>query len=133
VILLSAEDDPAGTIRPRLDAAGADLTKIHILESVILQDGSEALPSLRTDIAAIEAAAVSLGDCKLIVVDPVSAYLGRVDDSRNSELRSVLFPVKAMAERLDLAVVLVSHLNKGGGANPKYRVIGSIAYVGTCR
>ena len=56
-------------------AAGADLTKVHILESVILANGFEALPSLRADIDAITAAAVRLGDCRLIVIDPVSAYL----------------------------------------------------------
>ena len=49
-ILMSAEDDPARTIAPRLVAGGADLTKIHILESMILADGAETLPSLRADI-----------------------------------------------------------------------------------
>ena len=65
----------ARTIVPRLDAAGADLTKVHILESVILANGFETLPSLRADVDAITAAAVRLGDCRLIVIDPVSAYL----------------------------------------------------------
>src|SRR5262249_17928040 len=59
--------------------------------------------------------------------------LGGADDHRNSELRGVLSPLKALAERHDVAIVLVSHLNKGGGTNAKYRVTGSIAYVGACR
>ena len=133
VILMSAEDDPARTIVPRLKAAGADLARVHILESVILADGSEALPSLMADMATIQAAAASLGDCRLIVIDPVSAYLGGVDDHRNAELRGVLSPLKAMAERLNVAIVLVTHLSKSGGTNGKHRVIGSIAYVGACR
>ena len=54
---------------------------------------------MRTDIERIGEAAERLGDCKLIVVDPVSAYLGGTDDHRNSELRGVLSPLKAMAER----------------------------------
>ena len=91
-ILMSAEDDPARTIVPRLDAAGADLTKVHILESVILANGSETLPSLRADIDAITAAAARLGDCRLIVIDPVSAYLKGVDDNRNAVLRGCSRP-----------------------------------------
>ncbi len=63
VILLSAEDDPARTIVPRLRAAGADLSRVHILESVYLADGSEALPSLRVDAEKIEQTVSSIGDC----------------------------------------------------------------------
>ncbi len=92
---MSAEDDPARTITPRLVAGGADLTKVHILESVIHANGSEALPSLRADIDAITAAAARLGDCRLIVIDPVSAYLEGVDDNRNAALRGVLTPLNS--------------------------------------
>jgi putative DNA primase/helicase len=132
-MLMSAEDDPARTIVPRLVAGGADLTKVHILESVFQENGAEALPSLRADIDAITAAAARLGDCRLIVIDPVSAYLKGVDDNRNAMLRSVLTPLNRLAERLGAAVVLVSHLTKTGSANAKHRVLGSIAYVGACR
>jgi hypothetical protein len=133
IIIMSAEDDPARTIVPRLVAAGANRSKIHILESVILANGLEALPSLSVDLDRIEAAAASIGDCKLIIIDPVPAYLGGIDDHRNAELRGVLSPLKAMAERLNVAIVLISHLSKSGGTNGKHRVIGSIAYVGACR
>jgi putative DNA primase/helicase len=132
-IVMSAEDDPARTIAPRLTVADADLTKVHILESVILANGSETLPSLRADIDAITAAAAGLGDCRLIVIDPVSAYLKGVDDNRNADLREALTPMNRLAERLGAAVVLVSHLTKRASANGKHRVLGSIAYVGACR
>jgi hypothetical protein len=133
VVMLSAEDDPARAIVPRLKAAGANLNRVHILEAVYFLDGTEALPNLRADIDAIEQAVAGLGDCRLIVIDPVSAYLAGIDDHRNSELRGVLSPLKIVAERTNAAVVLVTHLNKGAGTNGKHRVIGSIAYVGTCR
>jgi putative DNA primase/helicase len=132
-ILMSAEDDPARTIVPRLTAAGADLAKVHILESVVRANGDEAIPTLRADIAAIMTAATSLGDCRLIVIDPVSAYLFGIDDNRNAVLRGVLTPLKSLAERLGAAIVLVSHLTKDGSANGKRRVLGSIGYVGACR
>jgi hypothetical protein len=133
VIIMSAEDDPARTIVPRLKCAGAALQKVRILEAVILDEGTEALPRLRTDIERIGDAAASLGDCRLIVIDPVSAYLGGTDDHKNAELRGVLSPLKRLAERLNFSVVLVSHLNKGSSVNGKHRVTGSIAYVGACR
>ncbi len=132
-ILMSAEDDPARTIAPRLVAAGADLSKIHLIDSVVLANGAETLPSLRADVDSICAAAARLGDCRLIVIDPVSASLKGVDDNRNAALRGVLSPLKNLAERLGAAVVLISHLNKGASANGKHRVLGSIAYVGACR
>ena len=94
---------------------------------------TEALPTLRADIDAIMVAATSLGDCRLIVIDPVSAYLAGIDDNRNVALRGVLTPLKKLAERLGAAVVLVSHLTKEHLANGKLRVLGSIAYVGACR
>ena len=130
---MSAEDDPARTIIPRLDAAGADLSRIHVLESVIVQGGAESLPSLRDDAAHLAAAADRLGDCRLIVIDPISAYIGGGNDHHNAEVRRILSPLKAMAERLGLAVVLVSHVNKSGSAGAQQRVIGSVAYVGACR
>jgi hypothetical protein len=132
-ILMSAEDDPARTIVPRLVAAGADLSKIHLIESIKLANGSEVLPSLRADIDAISAAAARLGDCRLIVIDPVTAYLKGVDDNRNAALRGVLSPLKSLAERLRAAVVLVTHLTKAASRTGKRRIIGSIAYLGACR
>lgn len=145
VILMSAEDDPARTIVPRLKAAGADRSRVHILESIVFPrddpgEREQARPPierppslLMQDLDVIEAAAGKLDNCKLIVVDPVSAYLAGTDDHRNAELRGVLTPLKAMAERLNAAVLLVSHLSKSGGTNGKHRVIGSIAFVGACR
>jgi hypothetical protein len=133
VLLMSAEDDPARTIVPRLKAGGANLEKVHILEAVIREDGSAALPSLRCDLERISEAVEHLSDCRLVIIDPVSAYLSGVDDHRNTELRGVLSPLKWLAERFQLAVVLVSHLNKGASLNGQHRVTGSIAYVGACR
>jgi hypothetical protein len=95
--------------------------------------GSQALPSLRADVEAKSAAAARVGDCRLIVVDPVPAYLKGVDDNRNAVLRGALSPLKNLAERLGAAVVLVSHLTKAAAGNGKQRVLGSIAYVGACR
>jgi hypothetical protein len=144
-ILLSAEDDPVRTIVPRLRAAGADLDRVHILSTMLEPESrgfrrrpaarvlaAERMPTASAeDLRAIERRAAALGDCRLIVFDPVSAYLG----GRDADVRRALAPLKDMAGRLDAAVVLITHHNKqgAGGTNGKYRVFGSIAYVGVCR
>ncbi|MGO9465585.1 MAG: AAA family ATPase [Isosphaeraceae bacterium] len=145
VIVMSAEDDPARIIVPRLTAAGADLSRVHILKSIVLPGNItsdaeqeprlvERPPSiLAHDIELIRKAAAALGNCRLIIIDPVTAYLEAIDDHRNTALRGVLWPLSTMAEQLNCAVILVTHMSKGGATQAKHRVIGSIAYVGACR
>jgi hypothetical protein len=133
VILLSAEDPVAQVLRPRLRAAEADLDKVHIIRSVMEPGGTDVWPCLKTDIEAIEDAVCELGDVLLIGVDPVTAYLGGVDDYRGTELRNVLIPLAKMAERMNVAVELVHHVGKVPVANAKHRALGSVAYGGVCR
>jgi hypothetical protein len=136
VIMMCAEDDPSATIVPRLLAAGADLTRISLLRTIRepgLREVKRLATILARDIEAIETAAVKLGNCILIIIDPVTAYLSGVNDHRNAELRRVLWSLMEMAERLRAAVVLVNHLNKNEAAQAQYRVNGSIAYQAACR
>jgi RecA-family ATPase len=118
-IFLSAEDEAADTIRPRLDAAGADLSRVHVLDAVrvTLADGvlSEKCFSLETDIAALESALLQNPDVRLIVIDPLSAYLGGTDSHSNAEIRGLLSPLGAMAARRGVAVSAITHLRKSPG------------------
>ena len=137
VILLSAEDDPADTIRPRLDAARADCNHIHIIEAIkeISADGS-ATPrifSFKKDIAALDQCLFSFPNCKLVVIDPVSAYLDGTDGNSNSDIRGLFAPLVQLAGKYKVAVVLIQHLNKGGGTNALYRPMGSLAFIATAR
>lgn len=136
VIFLSAEDDPADTIRPRLDAAGADVSRAHILEAVRVQlsDGSltEKAFNLETDLAALEGALRDNPDVRLIVIDPISAYLGGVDSGSNTEVRGMLAPLAALAAEYGVAVLCVTHLRKSGGI-AVYRAIDSIAFTAASR
>jgi archaellum biogenesis ATPase FlaH len=136
VILLSAEDDAADTIRPRLDAAGTDVSRVHILEAVRVQHANGSLAektfNLETDIAALEGALREHPDVRLIVIDPLSAYLGGVDSHSNAEVRGMLAPLVALAARLGVAVLCVTHLRKSAGA-AIYRAISSIAFAAAAR
>lgn len=136
VIVLSAEDDPADTIRPRLEAAGADLNKVQFLQAVRREkpDGKTSLEhfSLETDLIALQDAAASFGDVRLVVIDPISAYLGSADSHVNAKVRSLLSPLAQTAAGLDLAVVAVTHLNKNT-SSALYRASGSIAFTAAAR
>jgi RecA-family ATPase len=136
-VMLSVEDGRADTIRPRLDAAGADCTRVLHLEGATIGDDGKSRPrtlSFKRDMEALEDALKSLPECRLVIVDPISAYLDDTDSHKNADVRGLLAPLAELAERLKIAVVLIQHLNKGGtGANALYRPMGSLAFVAAAR
>jgi len=134
VIVLSAEDDAADTIIPRLMAAGTELSRVHIVSAVRTDDQKgRRLFNLQSDLATLEHAIALVGDVRLVIIDPVSSYLGKVDSHKNAEVRTVLEPIGEMASRLRVAVVAVTHFSKGGGSSANHRIIGSIAFVAAAR
>lgn len=137
VLIVSAEDDAADTIRPRLEAAGADLTRIRVLRCVRerTREGEvrERGLSLERDIEQMKLCIAEMGDCRLIVIDPISAYLGGIDSHKNADVRSIMAPLTKLAQDMGVAIVLVSHLNKGTGTSAAYRITGSIAFSGAVR
>jgi hypothetical protein len=91
---------------------------------------------LQTDMALLEQKIVEIGDVALVVVDPVSSYLGKTDSHKNSEVRGVLEPLSEMAERTRVAVLTITHFSKAGASNTTkalHRFIGSIAFTGAPR
>ena len=139
VVILSAEDDPADTLVPRLIAAGADLSRVHIVEAMKVPMGNSELErqfNLADDIQVLCDALDQIGDVRVVVIDPVTAYLGTgksVDSHKNSEVRAALAPLQARAAKLEFAAIGVSHLNKGGGTEALMRVLGSLAFVAAAR
>jgi hypothetical protein len=143
VILLNAEDDAADTIRPRLEAAGADVSRVEIIEAVtdgFRADGQRQTRgfNLKADLGALDAMLRERQDVALVVIDPVSAYLSGVDTHVNADVRAILAPLGELAARHGVAIVCVSHLNKGGANRPGagdalLRVSGSLAFVAAAR
>jgi putative DNA primase/helicase len=131
VILLSAEDDPADTLRPRLEVAKADLTRVVAL-TAIREEDNERFPCLG-DLSAIRETLVQT-NAKLLIVDPFMAYLSsEVNSFRDQDIRRILAPFSALAAETRAAVVVVRHLNKSTGGNPLYRGGGSIGIIGAAR
>jgi len=138
VIILSAEDDPEDTIVPRLEAAGADLTRIHLVKAMrgISADGSpsERQFSISTDIEKLVELMKELGDVKLVTIDPISAYLGgKKDTYKDADVRSILAPLQKAAQDMGAAIIGVAHLTKAEGSDILLRVQGSVGFVAAAR
>jgi hypothetical protein len=133
VVILSAEDGLADTIRPRFDAAGGDPSKAVAVSTVPDAEGNERQIGIPNDLAVIEAAIERVG-AVLVVIDPLMAFLpGEVNSHRDQDIRRALAPLARLAERTGVAIVVVRHLNKATGGNALYRGGGSIGIVGAAR
>lgn len=131
VILLTAEDGVADTIRGRVDALDGDPSRIHVLAGVGDPEKPKSF-NLADDVAHLEDAILRTRAC-LVVVDPLSAYLGGVDSHRDADVRGILAPLASMAERNRVAVVCVVHMNKSQQRQALYRAQGSLAFVAAAR
>lgn len=136
VVILSAEDGAERVLVPRLKAAGADLSKVNILNGTITSrdaKASERIINLKTDLGELRRTLTEIGDVALVVIDPITAYLGDADSHKNADIRALLAPLSDLAEKHGAAMVCVSHLTKGGGTEAMMRVTGSLAFVAAAR
>jgi hypothetical protein len=131
VILLSAEDGPADTIRPRVDALGGDPTRIHLVQAAREADGERAV-SLDRDLPALERL-IAAQRPVLVVIDPLTAYLGTTDSYKDADVRRLLAPLARLADQYHVAVLSVMHLTKNSQTRAIYRTGGSIGFVGAAR
>jgi putative DNA primase/helicase len=122
-VLFSAEDDLERTVVPRLAAAGADLTRLFTMPKFQSVD----------DIERLEKLLVSVGDTRLVAIDPIGAYTGEIDDHRNNAVRALLVPWAKLAATHQIAIVLVTHLSKGQSEKALKRIMGSVAYTAAAR
>ncbi|MDO9582657.1 MAG: AAA family ATPase [Desulfomicrobium sp.] len=127
VLIWSGEDDPKDTLVPRLAAAGADLSRVHIISGV------EAGEDVRTfdpakDMEGLLDAAQRIGNVKMLILDPiVNAVSG--DSHKNTEVRRGLQPVVDFGTRTGCAILGITHFSKGSvGRSPLERLVGSLAF-----
>jgi hypothetical protein len=131
VLVISAEDGLARVIKPRAAVAGGNLSRIGVFD-VVDADGAR-YPDFPEDVSELAAAIVE-HQARLVIVDPLNAFLsGSIDSWKDHGIRRALAPLARLAEEHDCAVLVVVHLNKQRGGDPLYRIGGSIGQVGAAR
>ena len=125
ILYQTAEDGLADTIRPRLDALGADCSRVLVID--------ESKRELSLSDERIRQAMEETG-AKLLVLDPLQAYLGaEVDMHRANEVRPILKRLGSVAEQMGCAVILIRHLNKMQGQKSGHRGMGSVDFQAAAR
>lgn len=134
VVIFNAEDDAGDTIRPRLEDAGADLSRVHVVSRVAFPGGGVSdVIRLDRDSEAIRLACRRCADPRLVILDPITAYLGHVDANSNAEVRRLLARLTRIAEEEGVCILCVTHLNKNSQSKAVYRSIGSLAFTAAAR
>jgi putative DNA primase/helicase len=127
VLIWSGEDDPSDTLIPRLIASGANLDNIHIISEVTQNDEVRGFDPAN-DVQSLIIATGQLNNIALLIVDPiVNAVAG--DSHKNGEVRRALAPLVDFGQRMNCAILGISHFSKGtSGREPLERVTGSLAF-----
>jgi hypothetical protein len=131
VLIISSEDDKSDTILPRLELLGANLSNFRFM-NYVKDDGDLEPFSITRHINQLEIAVRKVKNCKLVIIDPLASYLDNMGGNSLSAVRKALDPLKSVAERCGVAVILINHLNKKSGA-AIHRSAGSISIVGIAR
>ena len=125
IIYQTAEDGLADTVKPRLELAGADCEKIAVID--------ESEKSLSMIDERLEEAIVRT-HAKLLILDPIQAYLGGgMDMNRANEARDMTKSLGVLAEKYKCAIILIGHMNKASGNKAAYRGMGSIDFFAVAR
>jgi hypothetical protein len=132
-VIASAEDGLADTVRPRLDAAGGDPSRVLSLATVTDGEGLERPLTIPEDVPIIEEG-IGRVEAVLVVVDPLMAFFGgAVDSYKDQNVRRALAALASLAERTGAAILVIRHLTKSGGNDPIRRGGGSIGIIGAAR
>ena len=125
VIYQTAEDGLGDTIKPRLLVAGADCSRVMVID-----DREQPLTML--DIRLEEA--IMQTKARLVVLDPIQGFLGaEVDMHRANEIRPLMKRVAVLAEKYHCAIILIGHMNKNSNGKSSYRGLGSIDFQAAAR
>jgi RecA-family ATPase len=134
VIVLSSEDAINDTIVPRLEYAGADRSRVHCLKSVAAENGALRTFSLQNDLAALGEKIRQIGDVLLIIIDPITSYLGgKLDSHKTTEVRSALEPLATFAEQFNVAILAITHPTKAPQLKAIHAATGSGAFAAAPR
>jgi putative DNA primase/helicase len=138
--LICCQEDPADiVIKPRLRAAGADMNKVFLAtvqrrgRLFRPEDHHEVIERLDIGIEKLERVILQIRDVRILFIDPITAFLGKLDFNREDHVRRLLRPLAELAAKYSIAVVIVIHMNKDTGKKATQRILGSGGFVGANR
>ena len=128
VILFGAEDDPERVVRPRLEAAQADLEFLRLVDGA--EEGQQdwlGPITIDRDLALVREQLDAFPECRAIVFDPLSQYVD-CEENSNSQTRAVLMPLVQLAQERNVAIIAIMHLNKKADNMMIQRIAGASSY-----
>lgn len=136
-LMLFCEDGAADTVKPRLVAAGADIARVGFLtgmkETPENGEPHERAFRLDTDIKMLEGALEKNPEARLVVIDPITSYLGAKKMQVDQEVREALQPLGKLGDQTGVSFLLIAHNNKRGDVNALHRLMGAVAFSGVAR
>jgi hypothetical protein len=136
VLLGVTEDGIADTVVPRLVAAKANLENVHIIKCVTPEDGDskkKRMLMLKDDIVRIHRYLKAHPQISLVVLDPLTSYLGEVDYNKDKEIRPVMDALSALCDKTKVTFVAVMHLNKRSDVGAIHKILGASSVAGSAR
>jgi putative DNA primase/helicase len=128
VAILASEDNPRTTTVPRLRAAAAEVDKVHLIQGT--GDGKREWEiALDSDLGRLRTFLHVNPEIKLIVMDPVTSYIGDVDPNKPKEVRPFLNKLKKFAEEMNISLLLIMHLSKNPDVSALHRVGGAATWI----
>lgn len=131
-LVMSAEDDPADTLVPRLLAAGGALEKVRFITGRRSAEG-ETFLSIPQDIGLLRSS-IRENKAKILLIDPFNAFLsGKIDSYRDSDVRRAYAPLSRLAEEERVAILLIFHNSKALGGSALHKIMGSVGNAAAAR
>lgn len=139
VVFLTSENDPAKVLRPRLVAAGADLNKVFLISSSLTEVDEKGKTkkkhvALAEDAEKIGKIMGEIDDVVLLIIDPISEYMGKKDANNNADVRDMLATLTDHVRSHNVAILAIAHFNKKTEVtSASSRINGSIGFAGAAR
>ena len=138
VLMITAEDIAGVTLKPRFLAACADMNKVRRLKTLkaIFNEGAseqEIFFEIKKGIIALDNLKKEYPDLSLVIIDPITAYVGKIDSHDNAQVRGVMDRLAAWAGDTGVAILAITHLNKNANVRAIYRTMGSMGFTAVCR
>ncbi len=133
VLLFSDEESLEYAIKPRLQSHGADCSKIFAVPHIRCADGHPEPFTIDEHIQLLREKLQKMPDCRVIIFDPITAYLGAVNANNNAEVRGALVGLQGLAQERNVTILGINHFSKKAELDAIHRILGSTGFVAAAR